>query len=209
MMIKTYTKEVYRFEELDDEAKSRAVSDYVNNGGLDYDWYDFVFDDFKEIGKLLGVEVKEIYFSGFWSQGDGASFEGGYAYSKNSKKAIREYAPLDEELHAIADALQEIEKDVFYQAIASIDRSSYRYCHEMTMTADVESYDDQIWYCGVYGKTAVAERVERDLLEQFRKLARWLYRELEREYTYLTSEEGFADIADANEWEFLKSGAMA
>lgn len=90
----------------------------------------FVFDDFERIGKILGVrfatrivplygggtrQKPRIWFSGFWSQGDGACFEGEYEYAKAAPKHIRAYAPKDAELHRIADALQSIQRLNFYQ----------------------------------------------------------------------------------------------
>lgn len=50
-----------------------------------------------------------IYFRGFSSQGDGASFEGVY-----------KYAPQDEALHAIADQLTALQRRNFYQLTARI-----------------------------------------------------------------------------------------
>lgn len=47
-----------------------------------YDWWDFLYDDFEEDLEEVGIEVvdykdrKEIYFSGFYCQGDGARFVG-------------------------------------------------------------------------------------------------------------------------------------
>ena len=58
------------------------------------DWFEFVYDDFERICAIIGVDLKTvpvraltaaasrqkpcIWFSGFWSQGDGACFEGRY-----------------------------------------------------------------------------------------------------------------------------------
>ena len=39
-------------------------------------WWDDVYEVFKEDMSAIGVHVETIYFSGFWSQGDGACFEG-------------------------------------------------------------------------------------------------------------------------------------
>ena len=40
------------------------------------DWWDCTYSDFKERMTAIGIEVDRMYFSGFWSQGDGACFEG-------------------------------------------------------------------------------------------------------------------------------------
>ena len=111
---------VYRFDELSDAAREKARAWY-REGGLDYDWYDTVYEDFQRIAEILGLNLKTrtvrlmgggtrqdpcIWFRGFSSQGDGACFESWYSYPKDAPRLIREHAPQDTELHRIADALQ-------------------------------------------------------------------------------------------------------
>ena len=54
-------------------------------GNLDFDWYDATIMGIVEDGKQRGFNIADrknernrsaFYFSGFWSQGDGASWEG-------------------------------------------------------------------------------------------------------------------------------------
>ena len=78
-----------------------------------------------------------IFFSGFWSQGDGACFEGHYSYAAGAAAAIRAHAPLDVDLHAIADALGAMQRRNFYQLRADI-RHHGRYNHEHSMTIAVK-----------------------------------------------------------------------
>lgn len=41
---------------------------------VSFDWWDFIYEDFNERNnEYFGID--KIYFSGFWSQGDGAMFE--------------------------------------------------------------------------------------------------------------------------------------
>ena len=42
----------------------------------DYDWWESTYDDFHATMQQIGIEVDEMYFRGFWSQGDGACFDG-------------------------------------------------------------------------------------------------------------------------------------
>ncbi len=39
------------------------------------DWYESVYEHFKEMMSVIGIRVDKVYFSGFWSQGDGACFD--------------------------------------------------------------------------------------------------------------------------------------
>ena len=63
------------FEELDQNAKYTAISKY---GEPPDDWYESVYSCYigdKAI-EATGMLVDQIYYSGFWSQGDGASWTG-------------------------------------------------------------------------------------------------------------------------------------
>jgi hypothetical protein len=79
---------VYQFPELSDVAKEKARSWYRELGPHD-DWWDAVYEDFERICEILGIRLKTtpvrlmgggtrakpcIWFSGFWSQGDGACY---------------------------------------------------------------------------------------------------------------------------------------
>lgn len=194
----TLTKDAYAFHELDDRAKENARS-WWREGALDYEWFDAVYDDFDTIAQILGIEVDAKYFTGFWSQGDGASFTGSYRYAKGASANIRKYAPKDAELHRIADELQSAQKRVFYQAVASISQSG-RYAHEMTMSVDVEPHDGREWSQDTYDDTQGA------IEDLMRDLARWLYRQLEKECEYLLSDENADDMIQANEYLFDENG---
>ena len=62
---------VYKFNELSDKAKEYARDKYREN--FDFSLCsDYVFEECKELFKLLGVSVDRFYYSGFSSQGDGA-----------------------------------------------------------------------------------------------------------------------------------------
>ncbi|RWH46689.1 MAG: antitoxin of toxin-antitoxin stability system [Mesorhizobium sp.] len=202
---------VNRLDELPESAKETARAWY-REGAFDHDWFEFVYDDFERICEILGVELKTrvvrlmgggtrqkrcIWFSGFWSQGDGACFEGRYVYAKGAPARIREHAPKDGELHRIADALQAIQRRNFFQLHAAISHRD-RYYHEYTMAIAVER-DSPVYQ----DMTADAEEA---VTEALRDLARWLYRQLEREYEYLTSDAVVDEAIIANAYTFTASG---
>ena len=47
---------------------------------------------------------------------------------------------------------------------------------------------------------------EEAVIEALRDLARWLYRQLEREYEYLRSDEAVDETITANQYTFTKTG---
>lgn len=205
-MARLKVKTVYQFDELSDDAKETARS-WWRAGGLDYDWWDYTFDDFRRILEILGYSVdhRDIQFSGFWSQGDGASFRGSYSYRKGAARDIRNYAPRDIRLHAIADALQDMQRRNFYQVTGQIGRGygASSYVHEMTMSFDVDRADGACW------SQEAADDAEEAFAEASRDLARWLYRTLEAEHDYLTSDESVDETIRANEYEFDEEGNIA
>ena len=204
---------VYELKELSESARERARA-WFRDTCFDHAWYEFVYEDFETVCGLLGVtlrtspvplvgggtrQVPDLFFRGFWSQGDGASFQGAYAYAAGAGRAIRAYAPRDTELHAIADALTDIQRRNFYQLAADI-RQRGPYYHEYTMTIDLERDSPTGQDPTGDARDAVAEAL--------RDLARWLYRRLEREYGYQTSDEVVDQTITANEWAFTAQGQL-
>ena len=125
---------VYPIEELPETAKESARAWY-REACLDHEWYDFVFEDFETICRILGISLRtspvklmgggtrdqpHILFRGFGSQGDGACFEGSLSYARGGAKAIRPHAPKDTELIRIADVLQAVQRKNIYQLTANI-----------------------------------------------------------------------------------------
>ena len=202
---------VYRLDELSDAAKDNARAWY-REGGFDYDWYAFVFEDFQRIAEILGIRLKtraarlygggtrqepQISFTGFWSQGDGASYQAFYAYRKNATREIRSYAPKDTRLHAIADDLQVAQRRNFYQLRADVSHRGH-YHHEYCMAISVERDSPTC--------QDMTEDAEDAVIEALRDLARWLYRQLERERDYLSSDEAVDETIAANEFTFTETG---
>ena len=202
---------VYEIEELSAEARDKA-RDWYRDTGLHDDWYDCVYEDFETICGILGVTFQtspvrlygsgvrqkpHVFFRGFWNQGDGASFEGSWSHARGSVRAIRAHAPRDGELHRIADVLQDVQRRNFYQLQARI-RQNGRYCHENTMTIEVER-DSPF-------RQSMTDDTEAAVVEALRDLARWLYRQLECEYTHITSDEAVDETIAINMWTFTAGG---
>jgi magnesium-transporting ATPase (P-type) len=199
--------EVFKFDELSDAAKEKAREWWRQVSQGDNFFAEYVYDDAERIGKILGIEIDKrkhgtglaIYWSGFSSQGDGASFEGSYSYAKGAAKAIREECPKDTELHRIADTLQECQRKAFWGLDASISQSG-RYCHEMTMQVSVAD--------NCHGTDATQD-AEETITECMRDFARWIYRQLESAYDYEMSDENVEEQIRCNEYEFTAAGERA
>lgn len=177
------------FDQLSDRAKEKARENERRHM-LDYDWWDCVYEDAVRIGSLMGIEIDErtrpgrkepelsIYFSGFGSQGDGASFEGTYTPKPDAIKAIQNETN-DEELLRIATeltVLQVVAKLSGHDLGDARIKTQGRYNHSGGMYVEVHDDLDEYVY-------------EEPLANLMRAFADWIYRSLERESEYLTSDE--------------------
>lgn len=201
--MRTIQTNLYKYSELNEKAKQNAREWYTGEG-FEFQ-YDCVFDDFTQICDILGIDLSDsknrsqIYFRLAYSQGDGACFNGEYRYKKGAIKAIGEYCN-DTELHSIAKRLQTAQKTVFYKTRVKITHSGH-YCHYNSMDYSFSNdlypdLDDRSESC-------------KAIIECMRDLAKWLYRTLDKECEYQTSDAAVAENIEANEYEFLESGVRA
>ena len=198
MRVDTVETKVYKLKELSDDAKQTAL-DKLRESCQDYEWWDYIFEDAKEIGKLIGITIDDIYFSGFSSKGDGACFDGSYEYNKGSVQAVKQHAPQDEELHRIVSELAAHQRKRLYQIRASVKHSghySHRFCTDFSV--DFESYFG--------GGDSYDSEVEADVIELLRDYMHWIYKRLEAENDYMMSDEAIKETIDANEYEFTIDG---
>lgn len=205
MQTKTIT--TYSFAELSDEAKETARN-WWREQGLDYDeWYDCTFDYAKEVGAVLGIDIDKIYFSGFWSQSDGASFESSYRYKPGWRKALRKHAGGDDlkELERIGVELQRAQRFASYQITAST-RQHGHYMGGMVVDVELGDPPGGDGWPTLEGCPHLWEEPVKDALNDF---AHWVYRTLEKEYKYLDSDEHVDEMLTINEYEFTAEGKVA
>ncbi len=203
---------VCQFDELSDEAKEKAREWYRQGNCDDSFWSDCTVDEAKEIGKLLGMDIDTIYFSGFWSQGDGACFEGTWRAGDIKLDKLKEYAPQDKELHRIGEQLAEL-------AVKYPDghfRVTHRghYSHSGCTSFDVELPNDQeneLEYDSPEYKALQVElgKDEDSLIELARDYMNWIYRRLEADWEWQNADAQVDENIRANEYEFLESGERA
>lgn len=166
------------------------------------DWHEYVYEQFREDMKVVGIDVTNMYFSGFYSQGDGACFEGRF-------DDVRTY--LD---HHHKDQFPMIRKLLEHDGAvyAQCDHSGRYYhenCTEFWMSADTltgmlpqptefhETIAEQ-WQSQLEDEVS---DLEKDVIEQWRAYMQDLYHRLREEYDYLTSDEAVWEAIEANEWD--------
>lgn len=194
----TKTFQIFKFEELNEKAKERALSWHVEN--LDACYAEYIIEDAKTIGALMGWRIDAVYWSGFCSQGDGACFVGRMAYKKGCAKEVRKYAPHDIEAQRIAKEWQELQRKNFYSVGAKVTHSG-RYYHAYSTSFD--GFDNR----ENHGYLENVE-TEKQISEIARDFMNWIYKQLESAYEYETSVENFAELCEANDYRFTANGSF-
>jgi len=212
----------YAYRELQGVARSRARQKLVEYR-TDHEWWDCVYEASKQKGKELGFNIEDIRFSGFYSQGDGASWTGSVDLLEFIEKhADKESASFGEDM-----ILCELIRDEWVNKDLHIVRRSYHYTHENTMTYDYSDWtewervhDDAVLHKGVMQGASVKqlresfdvegrinEWIETAMLKA-KIFAQDIYRALREEYEGLLDDEILADFADLNKYLFDEQGRL-
>jgi len=190
--MKTIKIKAYTFDELSKEAKERAVEEH-REINVNYEWWGFILDEWKQKLESLGYQKPEIYFSGFWSQGGGACFTA----SVNILKWIEKHKAKTR----FRKLYQEIESGAWAE-IKIIHQSHYYYSTSTVIE------------CG--GHEELSEKAYKQLEEiadwigeERERLGNKIYKELEKVYNYLLSDEAVIDTIRVNDYLFLENGSRS
>jgi hypothetical protein len=214
------------YEDLSPKAKEKALEWFSST--LDYEWWECTYDHAKEDAKAKGFDIEDIRFSGFWSQGDGASWTGSVNLSKFLEHHLKDDNPDYGRYFTLQAIIDEgggwVEKNV------SIERRGYHYLHSNMMRIDsicfsgVDYLDAdseerlqadgplqraniyQLWQ-GIDG-AALIDELEEWVLKEAMAIADGIYADLEAEHDHLTSEESLIEGAYANGWRFDEDGTL-
>jgi len=215
----------FSFSELSKEAQSNALDELRDiNVQVDY-WHDDVIDYFKEEMEKFGLDDVEVSYSGFYSQGDGASFT---ADVTDTQKFMKEALELEsdewldmgdgvkpkDELDALRSDLLDIgfdtrEKLTPDNFIISIRRTSSRYSHQNTIEGDVDIEDIPESIEDEFPAYEYTDEIQDKVTDWARKKSVKLYSDLEKEYDYLTSDEAVKETIEMNDYEFDEDGELA
>lgn len=196
----TKTINAYTYNELSPKAQATARDWWREASAGDSSFSEFAIDDAEECLAHAGFDIDKVYFSGFWSQGDGACFVGSWRAQDVDPAAMREHAPTDERLHSIADQLAAISRD-FPRARFTVEHTG-RYSHEYCTQFDFSITDEDD------NEMDTPERhdAERRMIEVARSAMRWIYRQLESAYEDENSDERIGETLEINEYLFTEDG---
>lgn len=221
----------YEFDELDDKAKEKAREWFRSNCDDNF-WSECTLEEAEEQAALMGIDITNnkdsrgahIYWSGFWSQGDGACFEGTWRASDVKAEKVADgwgESPATTEINRIAAVFAEIAKKYPHASFTVKHRGHYSHenCtefdfnsgHEYCEPKDLEAFRDSADQTddGLSDKMddCFFQGTDDELKEAAKDFMRWIYRQLEKEYEYQNSDEQVDENIRANEYLFTEAGS--
>lgn len=187
----------YQFNELSADVKEKVL-DKHRDINVDHEWYEFVVEYF--INNNQYFNATKVYFSGFWSQGDGAMFE----YDGVTNKLISEF-------------LSELDLSPMRKSWLNNNANFYgkgkhsgHYYHEncCSHSIGVEVDNGDILYGTNFREwiESFDSQFEEFVIDKYKDMCRDLYSTLEKEYTELTSDELVEETLVCNDYEFDING---
>ena len=193
MKIITQQIEIFKFNELDEKTKNKVLDNLRDINIHDDFWYEHVLDRYTEILEALGFYEVKINFSGFCSQGDGASFTAKFRHPKNSED-MRQIEKKLKNILSLGPTYQVFKNFILAPLTKNeIDENgeifevyrSGRYYHEFSIGCDCPN-----------------------VLEVAREISKMIYRELNELHDELTSNEAVIEAIGSNEYYFTKNGKI-
>lgn len=195
-----------RFDALTARQKDEILDKYRDWNVEHVDWWDGVYDCFKRDMADIGIDVDDIYFSGFSSQGDGACFEG----------RVSNWAKFLESIGYTCPALTALAAEAWRFSV----KQSGHYCHENCTSFSSDMVNPNDYYeaalqdfvdthspykTDIQNAAFVAilqgynfSSLEDEFEEEFKRHMRALYNQLEAEHDHLTSDEAILDSLEMN-----------
>jgi hypothetical protein len=214
MRTETIIRKLYTYDELAPAAQASAREWYREVVARDPCRLEYAEGDISHTLEALGVvlDTHGLVWSGFWSQGDGASFTGTWTYDPDALARVRADQPGDGRLHAAIDdllaAAHTIASTPAWGGVrptiwADVTRRAHRLVHEHSVEIGVWAMSTEGTECAIGGAQ------EGAVVDALRDLMRWAYRQLEAEHEYQNSDEAIGEMIECHAYEFLATGRRA
>jgi len=210
---------MYKFDELSNQAKDKAMLDWQVRMDFSPDW---AIDDFKEQGVERGFEIEDVRWSLGFSQSDGAAWAGCIRIPEFLDYHLKDDHPQQPQYMV----LRELCIDGWIDVRTYVTYKGWRSVHSGIMEVDdipVIEFDDMTKCSIMKGVLQGADVVTLansidlphmvDMLQiwmanEARKYADELYDRILSEYEYEISYDYFVEMAEANEWRFDENGKI-
>lgn len=193
---------VYSWEDVKNNAELlEKALDNNRDINIDYNWWELDYEDWIEKLEELGYGNIDINFSGFHSQGDGASFTG--------EVNILNWIKVNDKKGKYKRIAKLISNDIIDIQDNRIVRDRWHnYVHENTTTFHF-STNYQYGSCKEYTNIdMILNDLESDIYLHHKSLNIAIYSSLNESYEYLQSDQSVADTLEANDYEFNIDGQI-
>lgn len=196
-----------RFESLTKRQQDEILDKHRHFNTEHLEWWESVYDDFKQDMDKVGIEVHRMYFSGFSSQGDGACFDGRvYSWGDFLPSILR----ADPALITLAEqawSFRVEHRGHYYHENCTSFTSDMAcpsdYCYS-ELDEFVHAYSpykteiqDAVFLTNLQGYDY--DKLHEEFEAEFKSHMRDLYNRLEVEYDALTSDESVMEALNAND----------
>ena len=195
--MRTIETKLFTFDELSEESKQVAIENHRQLNTEMFDWYQPIIEGYMESVPNEGFEIRNIYFSGFWSQGDGAMF----TYSDFNDNIVKQFIDtLDVDKATRGTMLASFvasgrgQHTGYYSHSGCCSHSIYLescapYEDETTQLVD-QYYDD----------------FEQFVKNKYEELCDEIYSNLKKYYYELEEDDNVIEAIMANDFEFTEDG---
>ena len=208
MRIETVSYEVFKYNELSDEAKEVVKQWWLDN----QDSYGFTEDVKEDLKCLFGDNDLDVQYSLAYCQGDGFNIYG-EVDTENIFKCLEEHRG-GTQLAEFEDVLTDKEKKTILHYANEVGAiklpMNNRYCYSLANYIDIA--DD--WEYDLENYSGY-KNINVDVLKKFETLVKGIfstlcnsYEKQGYEYFYEIDEETLEEICEANEYEFLENGKI-
>ena len=165
-----------------------------------HDWWDFVYDNFRETLDNEGVNVGEISFEGFYHQGSYADFTGrvyNVPLFMEKNNMVDDYPMLYKLAGLDGVDISQSDSGRRRSSYIDIEIGDWEY-HLPDMDESMQEYYIALYQADTDIEISGFEEKVRDVLEEH---ARDLYKTLQEEYEHLCSDEVVWETIQCNEWD--------
>jgi len=187
--MKTITKNLYSFEELDKEIQDKIINENTDIN-IQGEWWDFLFEDFNLELENIGLTSKDFYYD----LDRGSYFKIEKPYVKDERIFLQ--ATGNEKELFLLDLLESVTETEITEI--NISENNRHYVVDIHYTNDGEKFADEI--------TNIADRMAGNIDDYMEKLTDKFLKILQEHHDYLLSDEAIEETIIANEYYFTEDG---
>jgi hypothetical protein len=211
--MKTINIGLYQFCELTEAAQAKALElERYTNVEFE-DWYEYTLNDFCTICETIGIEIEEknISFQGFYSQGDGSSFDATVNITALingiQNKTWKDYAPLLELPLSAPRVNRRILKLIANGSIDFVTTTERR--GSSNLKIDTEYNYTPHRSRGHNRIDAQLDKLESWVEKSLAMLNLYLYKSLQESYEIEISDEAVKEAIEGSQYLFTADGNYA